>query len=87
MATAHPPYEKTNPARVTLMKIATINGITLRYETEGTGNTPIIFINSLGTNLSIWDDVVTQLRGVQLVRYDKRGHGMSDAPPAPAEDQ
>ena len=65
------------------MKIAEVNGITLRYETEGTGKTPIVFINSLGTNLAIWDDVVPMLRGVQLVRYDKRGHGLSDAPPAP----
>ena len=65
------------------MKFATINGITLRYESEGSGKTPLVFINSLGTNLHIWDEVVSQFRDRQCVRYDKRGHGLSDAPPSP----
>lgn len=64
------------------MNFATVNGITVRYETTGSGRIPLVFINSLGTNLHIWDDVVAQLDG-RRIQYDKRGHGLSDAPPAP----
>ncbi len=46
--------------------------------------TPLVFINSLGTDLRIWDEVVPHFeRHFCLVRYDKRGHGLSDCPPAP----
>lgn len=65
------------------MKFAPINNITLRYESKGSGKAPLVFINSLGTSLHIWDDVVTRFRDRQCIRYDKRGHGLSDAPPAP----
>ena len=65
------------------MNFATVNDITLRYETRGSGGIPHVFINSLGTNLHIWDEAVTHFAHVQTVRYDKRGHGLSDAPPAP----
>lgn len=38
----------------------------------------IIFINSLGTDLRIWDGVVAMLApDFRLIRYDKRGHGLS----------
>lgn len=65
------------------MKFASINNITLHYETVGSGGPPLVFINSLGTNLHTWDDVAAHFAHVQTVRYDKRGHGLSDAPPAP----
>ncbi|MGB1252277.1 MAG: 3-oxoadipate enol-lactonase [Candidatus Promineifilaceae bacterium] len=65
------------------MNFATVNGVTLRYTTAGSGGTPLVFINSLGTNLHIWDAVAACFPHVQTVRYDKRGHGLSDAPPAP----
>ncbi len=65
------------------MKFATCNGITLRYTTSGQGDSPLVFINSLGTNLHIWDEVAANFPHVQTVQYDKRGHGLSDAPPAP----
>ena len=45
---------------------------------------PIVFANSLGTDLRIWDEVVLRLGGeFRVLRYDLRGHGLSDAPPAP----
>lgn len=48
------------------------------------GATPIIFVNSLGSDLRIWDGVVECMEGnYRLVRYDKRGHGLSDCPDAP----
>ena len=45
---------------------------------------PVVFANSLGTDLRLWDKVLPLLpAGLKLVRYDMRGHGLSDAPPAP----
>lgn len=44
----------------------------------------IVFANSLGTDFRIWDDVIARLAdGWRILRYDLRGHGLSDAPPAP----
>lgn len=40
---------------------------------------PVIFSNSLGTDFRIWDRVLPLLpRGLRVIRYDKRGHGLSD---------
>lgn len=44
----------------------------------------LLFANSLGTDLRIWDRLLPLLpAGLRLVRYDKRGHGLSDATPYP----
>ncbi len=44
----------------------------------------LVFSNSLGTDLRIWDEVAAGLsEHFQLVLYDKRGHGLSDAPEPP----
>ena len=44
----------------------------------------IVFSNSLGTDSRIWEGVVAQLEGAYAcILYDKRGHGLSDAPEAP----
>ena len=41
----------------------------------------IVFLNSLGTNLHLWDRVVQQLpEQLRIIRMDKRGHGRSDCP-------
>lgn len=69
-----------------VMKFATVGGITLHYNTdEGSqGHLPLAFVNSLGTDLRIWDGVIAHLSGSHpLVRHDLRGHGLSDAPPGP----
>jgi 3-oxoadipate enol-lactonase len=43
-----------------------------------------VFVNALGTDLTIWDDVVADYAGAfRILRYDLRGQGLSDAPPAP----
>lgn len=66
------------------MQIASINGISLHYRDEGPRNGPtIVFVNSLGTDFRIWDDVVAAFPEHRVIRYDKRGHGLSDAPPPP----
>lgn len=67
------------------MAFAAINGIVLHYEDLGSAALPtIVFSNSLGTDFRIWDGVVRILKPeFRLIRYDKRGHGLSEAPPAP----
>ncbi|TGQ52999.1 3-oxoadipate enol-lactonase [Mesorhizobium sp. M1C.F.Ca.ET.193.01.1.1] len=63
------------------MPFVSIGGVTLHHRAiEATGTSrPIIFINSLGTDFRIWDDIVAQLAGeMPMLVYDKRGHGLSD---------
>jgi 3-oxoadipate enol-lactonase len=44
----------------------------------------VVFINALGTDFRIWDGVAARLgRDLRLLRYDLRGHGLSDAPEGP----
>jgi 3-oxoadipate enol-lactonase len=67
------------------MAFAPVNGITLHYEANGAKELPpLVFSNSLGTDLRIWDKVAERLAGrFRIIRYDKRGHGLSEAPPPP----
>jgi 3-oxoadipate enol-lactonase len=67
------------------MQIASVNGIHLHYRRIGPPGAPaVVFANSLGTDMRIWDGVLEQLGdGIQRLCYDKRGHGLSDAPPPP----
>jgi 3-oxoadipate enol-lactonase len=45
---------------------------------------PVIFANSLGADLRIWDEVVRPLTGrLRTIRYDMRGHGLTPAPEPP----
>lgn len=45
---------------------------------------PVVFANSLGTDLTLWDAVLPLLPdGLRLIRFDTRGHGGSSVPPAP----
>src|SRR5690606_31805665 len=57
-----------------------LNGVVLHVEDLGAADGPaLVFSNSLGTDLRIWDDVVGQLADrFRIVRYDKRGHGLSE---------
>lgn len=44
----------------------------------------IVFANSLGTDMRIWDGVLPHLaEGLRIVRFDNRGHGGSSVTPAP----
>jgi 3-oxoadipate enol-lactonase len=65
------------------MSFVRINGVLLHYRLAGPQAAPVIvFANSLGTDLRIWDEVTAQLATrYRLLTYDKRGHGLSDAPP------
>jgi len=65
----------------------TRDGITLVVQIDGpeAPDTPtLVFSNSLGTSLHLWDGVVPHLpAGLRVIRYDMRGHGGSGVPPAP----
>jgi pimeloyl-ACP methyl ester carboxylesterase len=52
------------------------------YLDEGAKELPALLLaNSLGTDLRIWDEVAARLVGhFRVIRYDKRGHGLTDAP-------
>ncbi|MGR3320813.1 MAG: 3-oxoadipate enol-lactonase [Pseudooceanicola sp.] len=67
------------------MKIAKLDDIKLHYADEGDPNgAPIIFANSLGTDFRLWDKIIPQLpAGLRIIRYDKRGHGLSEETRAP----
>jgi 3-oxoadipate enol-lactonase len=67
------------------MQVALINDIHLHYQRSGHSEAPlVVFANSLGTDLRIWDGVLERLGGkIQSLVYDKRGHGLSDVVPPP----
>ena len=40
---------------------------------------PVVFANSLGTDLRLWDPILPLLPdGLRIIRYDKCGHGLTD---------
>ncbi|TYC51356.1 3-oxoadipate enol-lactonase [Rhodobacterales bacterium] len=50
------------------------------YRKAADGAPTLVFANSLGTDLRVWDRVVALLpEGWGLLRHDKRGHGLSEA--------
>ena len=68
------------------MPIAELDdSVFLNYRTDGPADgAPIVFANSLGTDLRLWDDALRYLpNGLRIIRYDKRGHGLSFCPAAP----
>lgn len=65
------------------MAFAAINHCTLHYRFLPGDGMPVVFLNSLGTDLRIWDDVVAGLpSGLSVLCLDKRGHGLSDDGPS-----
>ncbi len=69
------------------MQFVTINNITFHYEISGpvTERPVLVLANSLGTDLRIWDAVVARTAPLAtILRYDMRGHGLSDSGPGPA---
>ncbi len=61
------------------------DGVSLHVREDGVSDgPPIVFANSLATNLHLWDGIIPHLPdGLRLIRYDMRGHGESDMPDAP----
>jgi 3-oxoadipate enol-lactonase len=67
------------------MRAISVQGAALHVVESGVGDGPaLVFSNSLGTDLRIWDALLAHLPpGLRIIRYDKRGHGLSDCPPQP----
>ncbi|MDA7428391.1 3-oxoadipate enol-lactonase [Primorskyibacter aestuariivivens] len=61
------------------------NGIGMHVALDGDPDgKPVVFANSLGTDLRLWDPILPHLPdGLRIIRYDKRGHGLSECPPGP----
>lgn len=57
----------------------------VHYQVVGSESAPtIVFANSLGTDLRVWEALLTHLAGrFRVVRYDMRGHGLTDLTPGP----
>lgn len=66
------------------MNVLKINGQHLHYTDQGDpAGVPLVFANSLGTDLRVWSPLLPHLPpGLRIIRYDMRGHGLSDAPQA-----
>ena len=65
------------------MRFAEPNGRVVHFVDEGPREAPALaFINSLGCDFRIWDEVSGILgRDFRIIRYDKRGHGLSESGP------
>lgn len=53
----------------------------LHYRLRGPeSGLPVVFLNSLGTDLRMWEGVADRLPGLRTLGMDKRGHGLSATP-------
>ena len=56
----------------------------LHYRIDGDAGPWLLLCNSLGTDLHMWDAQIPALaQQFRVLRYDRRGHGQSTAPPPP----
>ena len=67
------------------MRIANLKQCSLHWRQDGNPEGKrVVFANSLGTDLRLWDKVIPLLpQDLCFIRFDKRGHGLSSMPPAP----
>ncbi len=65
------------------MPFASVNNTRLYYRLEGKAGKPALLLaHSIGTDHGLWEPQVSALLPhFQVLRYDLRGHGASDAPP------
>jgi 3-oxoadipate enol-lactonase len=65
------------------MSFVKVNGAVVHYRDEGPRETrAVVLTNALGADLRIWDEFAPPLaERWRVVRYDKRGHGLSELPP------
>jgi len=64
------------------LPFATVNGTRIFYRLEGQPGKPVlVFSHSIGTDHGMWASQAADLLAhFQILRYDTRGHGASDAP-------
>ncbi|KAB0265868.1 3-oxoadipate enol-lactonase [Microvirga brassicacearum] len=67
------------------MAFTRANKIVLHHQVVGREGAPVlVFANSLGSDFRIWQEIVPSFADrYRIVLYDKRGHGLSDAPCGP----
>ncbi len=65
--------------------ITTSDGCSVFYRFDGDEDKPVAMLsNSLGSTHEMWEPQMAALtERYRVLRYDNRGHGQSDAPPAP----
>lgn len=66
-------------------EVVTDDGVRLATRADGpAGASTLLCCNSLGTGLDLWDPQVARwAEHHRVLRFDQRGHGSSDVPPAP----
>ncbi|HSV83547.1 MAG TPA: alpha/beta fold hydrolase [Ramlibacter sp.] len=56
-----------------------VNGVCLRYERRGSAGPGVVLLHEMGGAIESWDDVLAALGdGLQVLRYDQRGFGLSE---------
>ena len=66
------------------MSLINLDSLRLNAEISGPPEgPPVVLIHALGTCLTLWEEVASALPGNRILRFDLRGHGRSDVPPAP----
>lgn len=67
------------------MNIISLPTVDLHWREDGNPQgRPVVFANSLGTDMRLWDAVLPLLpENLRLIRFDKRGHGLSSCPVGP----
>lgn len=67
------------------MLMADLGDVRLHYRIDGPDDgAPLVLANSLGTDFRLWDGLLPHLpEGLRILRYDMRGHGLSDCPEPP----
>lgn len=67
------------------MNLFDAGDVRIHYRVDGPADgAPVVFANSLGTDMRLWDDILPLLpEGLRIIRWDKRGHGLSTIPSGP----
>ena len=67
------------------MPVIEANGCPIHVQIEGPERAPVLmFCNSLGTTLHMWDGQMPEVsKHFRVLRYDRRGHGKSGVPAGP----
>lgn len=67
------------------MQQADLGDIRLHYRIDGEADgAPLVLLHGLGTDLRLWDPLLPHLpRGLRILRFDGRGHGLSSCPKGP----
>jgi pimeloyl-ACP methyl ester carboxylesterase len=66
------------------MPMVSVDGVELCYESYGTWGDPVVLVHGSWVDQHTWDLVVPSLsQALQVVTYDRRGHGRSSMGPRP----